>query len=143
MLRRVVSSGRNTASGPYWFSMAMIKQLFYCIYPLLVICQQSLFNGKFPAVLKLAHMVPIYKNKGERSEPSAYRPISLCSCFGKIIERIVKEQLTKHLHDHFPLHNAQHSFLIGRSTTNLAAYDALIADCISLRHPNVIITIDL
>ena len=145
MLRRVVSSSRNTASGPDGFSMAMIKQLFHCIcYQLLVICQQSLFNGKFLAAWKLAHIVPIYKNKGERSEPSAYRPISLYSCYGKIIERIVKEQLTKHLYDHFPLHNAQHDFLIDRSTTtNLAACDALIADCISLRHPYDIITIDL
>ena len=144
-LRRVVSSSRNTASVPGGFSMAMIKQLFHCIcYPLIVICQQLLFNGKFPAVWKLAHIVPIYKNKGERSEPRAYRPISLCSCFGKIIERIVNKQLTKHLHDHFPLHNAQHGFLIGQSTTtNLAACDALIADCISLRHPYDVITIDL
>ena len=62
----------------------------------------------------------------------------------KILERLVKEQLIAHLTKHFPLHNAQHGFIMGRSTvTNSAACDLLIADCVSLGHPYDIITIDL
>ena len=72
-------------------------------------------------------------------------PATYCLiCFGKILERLVKEQLIVHLNKHFPLQNAQHGFIMGRSTiTNSAACDLLIADCISLGHPYDIITIDL
>ena len=84
-LKKIVSSARNSAAGPDGFSMSIIKQIFHCIsHPLLVIFQHSLHRGVFPTVWKAAYIEPIYKNKGEKCDPSSYRPVSLCSCFGKI-----------------------------------------------------------
>ena len=137
-----MSSARNSAAGPDGFSVSIIKQIFHCIsYPILVIFQQSLHRGMFPTVWKAAYIAPIYKNKGDKCDPSSYRPVSLCSCFEKILEHLVTEQLIAHLTKHFPLHNAQHGFIMGRSTvTNSAACDSLITDCVSLGHPYDIIT---
>ena len=53
VLKKIVSSVRNSAAGPDGFSMSIIKQIFHSIcYPLLVIFQQSLHRGVFPTVWK-------------------------------------------------------------------------------------------
>jgi ribonuclease P/MRP protein subunit RPP40 len=108
------------------FSFAMLKAVADVIMlPLLVIFQQSLSQGKFPSSWKKAKVVPVYKGKGERSLPSAYRPISLCSCVGKLLEKVVAEQLVKHIGVVKPLSVCQFGFQRGRSTVaNLLACDA-------------------
>ena len=65
--------------------------------PLTVIFQHSLSQGKFPMSWKCAKIVPLYKGQGDPSVAASYRPISTCSCFGKILERIVNEHLPRHL----------------------------------------------
>ena len=67
----------------------------YFVNPLLVTFQQSLYQGVFLERWKRANVIPLNKGKGERSNVSSYRPISLCSCFGKLLE---KEQVQKHQH---------------------------------------------
>jgi len=51
-----------------------------------VICQRSWESKKVPADWKLASVLPACK-KGKREEPGNYRPVSLTSVPGKIIER--------------------------------------------------------
>ena len=93
-IRWTISSCLYSSAGPDGFSMATIKKITYAICrPLLIIFQNSLFQGKFSAVWKLAHIAPIHKDKGNRCSPASCRLISLCSCFGKLLERIVKSQL--------------------------------------------------
>ena len=41
-------------------------------------------KGEYPTALKLAKVIPIYK-EGDHSSPDNYRPISLLSCFNKKI----------------------------------------------------------
>jgi hypothetical protein len=48
----------------------------------------SFLEGVFPEKLKLAKILPFYKNKGDRSDPSNYRPIPLT----KIIEKCFANQ---------------------------------------------------
>ena len=57
--------------------------------PLAKIINLSISVGVFPDKLKLAEVVPIYKNKGSKTDPSNYRPISLLSHFAKIFESII------------------------------------------------------
>ena len=46
----------------------------------------------FPSRLKIAKIVPIYK-AGDKTNLTNYRPISMLSCFSKLLEKIVQKQI--------------------------------------------------
>jgi hypothetical protein len=55
---------------------------------------------KYPTSWKIAHVIAVFK-KGDKSLPSNYRLISLISCVGKIMERVIYKyvfQLVGYLH---------------------------------------------
>ena len=54
----------------------------------------SLTQGIVPSDWKLAKVTPIYKGKGSHSEPGNYRPISVVPTVAKLMEKLVKAQLT-------------------------------------------------
>ena len=74
----------------------------------------SIESGTFPEDLKKANVVPIYK-KGAKDDFRNYRPVSLCSTVGKIMERIVAKRLQLHLRMHGLVAEGQHGFCQGRS----------------------------
>ncbi|KFW62223.1 hypothetical protein AS28_00276, partial [Pygoscelis adeliae] len=53
-----------------------------------IIYQQSWLMGEVPDDWRLANVTPIYK-KGRKEDPGNYRPVSLTSVPGKIMERII------------------------------------------------------
>ena len=77
-------------------------------------------TGYIPKEWKLANVVPVYK-KGSKSNVDNYRPISLTCLVMKVFERIVKDELLKHVGPH--LDQRQHGFLGHKScTTNLVGF---------------------
>ena len=66
--------------------------------PLSIICQRSLLTGEVPEDWRLASVTPIYK-KGCKEDPGNYRPVSLTSVPGKIMEQIVLREITWHVRD--------------------------------------------
>uniref|UniRef100_A0A1B6KQ37 Reverse transcriptase domain-containing protein n=1 Tax=Graphocephala atropunctata TaxID=36148 RepID=A0A1B6KQ37_9HEMI len=84
--------------------------------PLADIINKSFDQATFPSKLKVAKVYPKFK-KGNRKNPSNYRPIALLSTFSKIIEKIVLSRLLDHLKSNNLLSNDQHGFTTGRSTT--------------------------
>jgi hypothetical protein len=50
-------------------------------------------QGVVPNILKFSRITPEYKN-GLTTDPTNYRPITLLSPFGKILEKIISDQLT-------------------------------------------------
>src|SRR5436190_20383852 len=88
--------------------------------PLLHIINLSIRTGKFPDAFKIARVTPIYKS-GDKSLFSNYRPISLLSVFSKILEKMVKQQLTQYLVQENIITNEQFGFRQNRNTS-----DALI-----------------
>ena len=71
-------------------------------------------------------MTPIYK-KGCREDPGNYRPVSLTSVPGKVMEQIVLREITWHVRDNRAIRPSQHGFTKGRSClTNLISFCDLV-----------------
>ena len=80
----------------------------------------QLFNlsfklGKFPNLLKLAKIIPIFK-AGSKMEMGNYRPISLLPIFGKILEKLMHSRLYSFIQNQNILHKNQYGFQRGKST---------------------------
>ena len=60
--------------------------------------QTSLLTGEVSEDWRLANVTPIYK-KGCREDPGNYRPVSLTSVSGKIMEQIPLREITRHVRD--------------------------------------------
>ncbi|KAK4810508.1 hypothetical protein QYF61_004288, partial [Mycteria americana] len=84
--------------------------------PLSIIYQRSWESGEIPTDWKLANVIPIYK-KVMREDPGNYRPVSLNSVPGKIMEKIILEK------DNTIIRYSQHGFTKGKSClTNLLSF---------------------
>ncbi|MCG8078441.1 MAG: reverse transcriptase family protein, partial [Candidatus Thiodiazotropha taylori] len=73
-------------------------------------------QGYFPSDWKYANISPIHK-KDDKSIPSNYRPISLLSSTGKVMERCVHKHLYNYVISHQLLTPLQSGFVQGDSTT--------------------------
>ena len=73
--------------------------------------------GKVPSIWKQANVSPIYK-KDDPSVVSNYRPISLLSTVGKILERIVHKHILNFFQEHHIITTLQSGFVPGDSTVN-------------------------
>ena len=90
--------------------------------PLVSLFNNSIKSGIVPKAWKLADVVPIFK-KGEKIKKSNYRPISLTSTVGKILESIIANKIGEHLEKHKFIKLSQHGFLNGFSClTNLLSF---------------------
>lgn len=74
-----------------------------------MIFKQS-WPGEVPVDWKVANIVPVFK-KGKEEDPRNYRPASLTSVPGRVIEKIFRGSFEKHLKDSTGIGQSQHSFL--------------------------------
>jgi len=89
--------------------------------PLTDIVNCSLETGIFPQPWKFAKVVPLLK-KGDPQAKENYRPVALLPVASKVLEAVVRSQLTSYFEDNNLLPNSQHGFRGQRSTvTALAA----------------------
>ena len=56
--------------------------------PLAHIFNSSLVSGKYPSQWKRGVIKPLYKHKGDRSNPAFYRPVVLLPCVSKVFEGV-------------------------------------------------------
>ena len=79
----------SKAVGPDTISPRVLKNTAKVTAPIMArLYNFSMKTGSFPSLWKTANITPIYK-KGENTIPSNFRPVSLLSIVGKVMERII------------------------------------------------------
>ncbi|KAF4796682.1 hypothetical protein TURU_082069 [Turdus rufiventris] len=113
----------HKSMGPDGIHPRVMKELADELVKLLsIIYQQSWDTGEVPDDWKLANVTPIHK-KGGKEDPGNYRPVSLTSVPGKIMEQFILSVITQHLQDGQGIRPSQHGFRRGRSClTNLVSF---------------------
>jgi hypothetical protein len=102
----------------------------YILSPLTYIFNKILQTGISLDRPKFSEVKPLYK-KGDKSELSNYRPISLLPTFSKIIEKIIYKRLYLHLNNNNILVNQQFGFR-EKLSTEMAIYTFLSTILLSL-----------
>ncbi|CAM4632151.1 unnamed protein product [Lepidochelys olivacea] len=109
----------HKSMGPDVLHPRVLKELADVIA---IIFENSWRSREVPDDWKKANVVPIFK-KGKEEDPGNYRPVSLTSIPGKIMEGVLKESILKLLEERKVIRNSQHGFTKGKSClTNLIAF---------------------
>ena len=122
-VRRVLASLKiDKASGPDRIPAWFLKQFAAEIAPVLSRLFRLILNTcTYPSVWKHAFVHPVPK-KGDRSNPSNYRPIALTSTIAKVFETLLNSHFIKHLESNHLLSDHQYGFRMARSTGDLLSY---------------------
>ena len=108
------------ATGPDQVPVVVLKNLSPEISPILTKLFNRCVKEKcFPSSWKVSSICPVFKNSGERSSPSQYRPISLLSVISKIFESILNRHILNHLSKNNLLVDVQYGFRSARSTADV------------------------
>ena len=106
------------SSGEDFISTKLLKEIApVIITPLHYLINLSLETGFVPSEMKLAKVVPVFK-EGNCHEYTNYRPISLLNSFSKLLEKIVSKQLIRFLHINQIIYKHQYGFRAGHSTSH-------------------------
>lgn len=89
---------------------------------LLQLMNDSWRSGIVPGMWREATMVPIHKKGKDKSKATSYRPISLTSCMGKLMERLINNRLMWHLESEGHINVEQAAFRQNRSTEDQVTY---------------------
>ncbi|KAG6933041.1 hypothetical protein G0U57_020115, partial [Chelydra serpentina] len=113
----------NKSPGPDGIHPRVLKELKCEIAELFTrVCNLSFKLASVPNDWKIANVMPIFK-RGSRGDPGNYRPVSLTSVLGKVVETIVKNKIVRHIEEHKLLGKSQHGFCKGKSClTNLLEF---------------------
>nr|CAI5835608.1 unnamed protein product [Callosobruchus analis] len=113
----------------YGINSKIVKQTLHILSsPLCLLINMCFSEGIFPDAFKLTRVIPIFKG-GKEGLPENYRPISVICVFGKIIEIILKNRLSRYFEKHRLLHSCQFGFRERRSKVH--ALCKLIEDIVN------------
>ena len=106
--------------GPDAITAKMLQEVAWEVSPALTILFRKSFSSSIvPHDWRCANITPIFK-KGRKSDPSNYRPVSLTSICGKLMESHIKKELEDYLKTNHLILPTQHGFMKGKScATNL------------------------
>ena len=115
-IRRVIEGLPNkTSSGWDGISNILLKKLSSSLLcPLNIIFNQSIHKGEFPAQMKKAEIIPLYKGK-ELDYVINYRPVSLLITISKVLEKIIYLRTSSFLEKHCIFYSSQYGFRANHS----------------------------
>ena len=119
-LNRVIEeAGNNKAAGTDDIPYELIKHLGpKARQMLLYIFNQCWAGEELPSNWLTALIKPLLKDGKDPKETKSYRPISLTSCLGKLLEKIIADRLTFILEDRGLLADSQAGFRQNRCTVD-------------------------
>jgi hypothetical protein len=121
-LKSIIKNLENPAAGHDSIKTSFIKENIQFFAPFLSKQINIAFQtGKFPSILKIAKIKPIFK-QGDKTDPTNYRPIALLSIFSKIYEICIKNRLFKYINDNNLINPMQFGFIQRSSTTSAAIH---------------------
>jgi len=86
--------------------------------PLSITFERSWRTGEVPEDWRKANVIPIFK-KGKKKDPENYRPVSLPSIPGKVMEQLILEVINKQVEEKKVIRSSQHGFTKGKSCSFL------------------------
>ena len=112
----------SKSSGPDGIPVHVLKQCAPELAPILTKFFQKCYDtGICPSSWKEAHVVPVPK-KGDPTNPSNYRPISITSILCKVMETLFCKHLLEFLENNNLINDRQYDFRKARSTGDMLAY---------------------
>jgi len=115
VLKKLAELNPAKSAGPDNLHPRFLKELAHDLAtPLTILFKKSIASSELPEGWKQAHVTPIHK-KGSKSSPGNYRPVSLTSVVGKMLESIIRDKVVEHMSSHNYFTDAQHGFVPGRS----------------------------
>jgi hypothetical protein len=134
----------NKASDIYDIKPIILKSLTPTLAPILTsLYNESIEQHHYPDALKITKLIILFKSK-EHNLPENYRPISLLPIIGKILDKIINDQIMTHCIKHNILSPTQYAFR-PNSNTSLALQTILdkLQQHISNKQPTLAIYLDL
>jgi len=90
--------------------------------PLSIMFERSWSTGEVPEDWRKASVTPFFK-KGKKEHPGNYRPVSLTSIPGKMMEQLILEVIIKQVEEKKVIRSSQHGFTKRKSClTNLILF---------------------
>ena len=83
----------------------------------MIIFNKSFEEGRFPEMLKIAKVIPIFKGENP-TDPNNYRPISLLSIFDKLLEKVMYNRVNAFLTKHKIFYKYQFGFRKNHATAD-------------------------
>jgi Reverse transcriptase (RNA-dependent DNA polymerase) len=143
IISKIKNLRADSAAGPDGIHPRLLKETMYEVAePLRIIFTRSLNETIVPHDWKSAVVTPIFK-KGSRSDPGNYRPVSLTSVPCKILESIIKDEVTEHMEKNKLINESQHGFSKGKScTTNVVEFLEVVTKAVDCGDPVDIFYLD-
>ncbi|PKU40633.1 rna-directed dna polymerase from mobile element jockey-like [Limosa lapponica baueri] len=89
----------HKSMGPDGIHLRVLRELAEFIAgPLSIIFERSRRTGEVPEDWRKANVTPVFK-KGKKEDPGNYRPVSLTSIPGKVMEQLILGAISEHMEE--------------------------------------------
>lgn len=121
-VQTAIALSKNTSPGEDRVSNVFLKKAPDNILEMMTSCfNTSLYSGQVPEDWKIGITCPIPKPGKDLSLTGSYRPITMLSCIGKVMERIIQRRLEHYLETNRVFPPTQSAYRKGRGTSDSLA----------------------